>query len=356
LGTFLLQFEIERNGIKNSRRANVIVVKPFVPKTYVKKSIAYITVNGSIADVPWDDITHLIVSSAVVGADGLPDLTFGGRTTLDIPTLIATAHNYGVFVLLEYSGVLGSYLNAGPAYASYNFYSAAVSESHSSLITAMVDYAVSTGFDGIDVYMDKASEAGSWGAPEALRQFYEDLVTAAPATTERGDFLLTMTVVTGWTKSAFDNIVTTPGYDWLNVHAFNATDLQAMQHAPTWLTTDDCGYWEQKGVTPSQIVPVAPAFGIHFNADLTGITWGNWDSYATYRSYRDIMNQYPNTQNQDMVNDNGELYYNGLTTIAAKASLVLTKDYGGMALWSIESDSKDPAKSLMKRINTQLGN
>ncbi|MDR1406365.1 MAG: hypothetical protein LBI89_04090, partial [Prevotellaceae bacterium] len=124
-GSFALKLEIERNGIKNSRITSVLVVKPFVPKQYTRKSIAYITVDGSVADVPWDNITHLIVSSAIVGADGAPDMTFGGRTTLDIPTLIATAHNYGVFVLLEFSGSM-TYLNAMHAYGSFTFYDAAV--------------------------------------------------------------------------------------------------------------------------------------------------------------------------------------------------------------------------------------
>jgi hypothetical protein len=357
-GTFTLKFEVERNGVSNSRTSNVLVVKPFVPKTYNKKSIAYITVDGSLPDVQWDHITHLIISSAVIDADGLPDFTFGGRSTLDIPTLISSAHNYGVYVLIEFSGVLSSYLHAGPAYASYNFYNAAINpDKRKALIAAMFTYASTMGFDGIDIYMDKAADGAfpPADAPE-FQQFYADVVSAAPATTERGKFLLSMTLVTGWTKGAFDVVVVTPGYDWINVHAFNATDLFAMPHAPSWLTVSDCADWESAGFKPSRIAATIPAFGIHFNSDLTGIGWGNWDTYARYISYREITNQYPDAPSRDMISDNGDLYYNGLPTVGDKAGTVLSKDYGGLGLWAIENDNKDSAKSLMKKINDSLGN
>lgn len=79
-GEFTLNYEIERNGVKNSRTSTVLVVKPFEPKEYNKMSIAWLSINGSIADVPWNDITHLVLSSSVIQANGSPDLTFGGST------------------------------------------------------------------------------------------------------------------------------------------------------------------------------------------------------------------------------------------------------------------------------------
>src|SRR4051812_46237455 len=37
--TYKIRFEVERNGVKNSRQADVIVTKPFVPKAYAKKVV-----------------------------------------------------------------------------------------------------------------------------------------------------------------------------------------------------------------------------------------------------------------------------------------------------------------------------
>jgi len=355
-GEFTLNYEIERNGVKNSRTSTVLVVKPFEPKAYNKMSVAWLSINGSIADVPWNDITHLVLSSSVIQANGSPDLTFGG-STLDIQTLVSTAHNYGVYILLEYSGVLGSYLNASPAYASYNFYTIAINpEGRKTLITSMVNFALSSGFDGINIYMDKASESGAFQNTEQLRAFYEEMAAAVPDETSRGNFYLSMSVVSGWTKGALNAVVNTPGYDWVNVLAFNATDLSPIPHAPAWLSADDCAYWVSMGVLPEQIVLAAPAFGVKYAADLTGINWGNWDSYAQYLSYKAICNQYPDAPSSDQISDNGTLFYNGLGTIEAKANLVISQGYAGMALWTVEHDSKESGKSLMKKINTSLGN
>jgi PKD repeat protein len=355
-GEFTLTYEIERNGITNSRTSTVLVVKPFEPKEYNKMSIAWLSINGSIADVPWNDITHLILTSSVIQANGSPDLTFGG-STLDISALVSTAHNYGVYILLEYSGVLGSYLNASPAYASYNFYTVAINpDGRKALITTMVNFALASGFDGINIYMDKASESGAFQNTEQLRAFYEEMAAAVPDETSRGNFYLSMSVVSGWTKGALNAVVNTPGYDWVNVLAFNATDLTPIPHAPAWLSNDDSAYWLSMGVLPEQIVIVAPAFGVKYAADLTGISWGNWDSYAQYLGYKAICSQYPDAPSADQITDNGTLFYNGLGTIEAKANLVISQGYAGMALWSVENDSKESGKSLMKKINTSLGN
>jgi hypothetical protein len=361
LGTFLLQFEIERNGIKNSRRANVIVVKPFVPKTYNKKSIAYITVDGSMADVPWDDITHLIVSSAVVGADGSPDLTFGGRTTLDIPTLISTAHNYGVFVLLEYSGVI-TYLNAVHAYGRLDFYNAAVAASRDALANNLVQTAVDNKFDGINVYMDKTNDAATYGDPTTLKDFYEKLGVALKAVKHtlsdvEYDYLLSMSVYGGWTNASLLGMVNIPEYDWINVLAFAAEDLTPGAHSAGWYFTDQINQWlNWYSVAPARIVGAVPAFGLRYFGNPADYTWVNLSQYTEYIPYYTLCATYSNAPevNQQAV-DKG-LFYDGFPAIDEKAQYVIDKNLGGMALWSIESDSKDPAKSLMKRINTQLGN
>jgi GH18 family chitinase len=49
-----------------------------------------------------------------------------------------------------------------------------------------------------------------------------------------------------------------------------------------------------------------------------------------------------------------KIYYDGLRDIIRKAELVKTQDLGGMGLWSLENDSRDPAKSLLRQIKESL--
>jgi hypothetical protein len=360
LGNFTLQFEVDRNGIKNSRIANVLVVKPFEPKTYNKKSVAFITVDGSVADVPWDNITHLIVSSAIVGADGTPDLTFGGRTSLDIPTLILTAHNYGVFVLLEFSGAI-TYLNAAHAYGNLDFYHAATGADNDALVSNMVQTITNRGFDGINVYMDKADD-GVYADPVTLKTFYEKLGNAMKSIKNNlngieYDYLLSMSVYGGWTSATLSDMVNILTYDWINVLAFAAEDLMPTAHSAPWYFTDQIAQWiNTYAVAPARIVGVAPAFGLRYFGNISDYTWGNLWEYTAYTSYRTICNTYTNAHevNQQAA-DNG-LFYDGLPAITEKAQYVINNNLAGMGLWSLESDSSDPAKSLMKQINTSLGN
>ncbi|MDR2293470.1 MAG: hypothetical protein LBE11_08375 [Prevotellaceae bacterium] len=359
-GSFVLKFEVDRNGVKNSRITNVLVVKPFEPKIYNKKSIAYITVDGSVADVPWNDITHLIVSSAVIGADGLPDLTFGGRTTLDISTLISTAHNYGVFVLIEFSGAI-TYLNAIHAYGSLNFYNAAVAANRDAFANNLVQIVIDNNFDGINVYMDKADD-GAYVDPLTLKDFYEKLGAALKSVKNtlnevEYDYLLSMSVYGGWTNATLSDMVNIPYYDWINVLAFAAEDLTPTPHSSTWYFSDQINQWlNWYSVAPSRIVGAVPAFGLRYFGNIADYTWGNLWQYTEYIPYRTLCSAYPNAQdiNQQIV-DNG-IFYDGFPAIEEKAQYVIDNNIGGMALWSVESDSKDETKSLMKKINVLLGN
>jgi GH18 family chitinase len=359
-GSFILKFEAERNGVKNSRTANVLVVKPFVPKQYSKKSIAYITVDGSVADVPWDDITHLIVSSVTVQDDGTLDMTFGGRNTLDLSTLVSTAHNYGVYVMIEASGVM-TYVNAMHAYGSLTFYNAAVAANRDAFVNNIVKMVTDNNLDGLNVYMDKADD-GAYVDPTTLKDFYEKLGVAMKSGKNtiddaEYDYFLSMSVYGGWTNATLADMVNIATYDWINVLAFAAEDLTPAPHSATWYFIDQITQWlNWYGVASSRIVGVVPAFGLRYFGNSADYTWGNLWQYTEYIPYRTLCATYANAHeaNQQTV-DNG-IFYDGFPAIEAKAQYVSDNNLGGMALWSVDSDSRDAAKSLMKKINTLLGN
>ena len=369
-----LKFEVTRNGITNHRQAEVVVVNDFEPKVINKKAIAFLTGNGSVSDIDWQNISHLIISSVVV------DVNDAGKWVLDDThvkeldfNLITTlAHHYGVYVMLEFSGKLSSYMNAVTAYESYTFYNAAISEAeHEALITAIVAKADNLGVDGINIYMDK-STAENFTDPASLKRFYEKLAAAVPDTkTIDGNdyhYLMSMSLYGGWTRGAQAGHVNILRYDWLNLIAFAFENTEPSPHASLWASTNEAELWMgwQGYVAPSRIVLAAPAFGLRYFGKPVEYNWGNLWQFTEYMPYKDICAQYPDAPSTDVIilKENGgdpnvevnKIYYDGLNSVRQKAEYALSKDIAGVALWSVENDSKIQSQSLMKKINESLGN
>jgi len=366
-GEFQLKLEVSRNGVENSRIASVIVGKPFVAKQYTNKSVAFFNTGGSLTDIDWNNITHLVLSSAKI-KDGLPDFKFG-ESTLNIAALVTAAHNNGVYVLLEVAGEYTA-VNAVTPWGDFTFYNAVTTANgRKNVSKALLDYASKNKFDGINVFMDKASVNGVYDDPATLKLFFEELATTAPEETEWGKFHLTMSVVSGWTRGSLNDMVNMPRYDWINVLAFANEDLTPAPHASFWAFTDNIDYWILQDVAKDRIVPVAPAFGINYKgkqADMTAGGWGGLHAFTSYLSYKSILNDQGGAASANSVvkKDTGTgpdrefdiIYYDGLNEVKAKAEYVVAQKYGGMGLWSLENDIKESSKSLMKQINTSLGN
>lgn len=368
-----LKFVVTRNGIQNSRTANLLVPDKFKPKTSVKKSVAFLSLNGKISDVNWENTTHLVVSSIVVDKGGVlrsADL----EKKIDLPTIIAYAHHYGVYTILDFSGELNSYLTAAPVYGSYTFYDAAIDASiRANLIRSIVDKAKAHGFDGINIYMDKANTSnGEFGDTESLVKFYNELAAAVPAKVaiegNDYDYLLTMSVVGGWTRGSLAKMVNIPRYNWVNILAFGAEDLDAVPHSSVASATTEVNTWTGwlANLSPKRAVLVLPAFGLRYFGTPNEYTWANLGQYTQYMTYKSISTTYPDAPSKDVVviTENGgdkskevnKIFYDGFTAVDQKAELAKAKDLGGLGLWSVESDTKEASKSLMLRMNKALGN
>lgn len=369
----VLKFEVVRKDASNSRTTNLLVPKAFKPKIYNKKSIAFLTNNGSIADVDWNNITHLIISSVVVESNGKLDVS--GIKNLNMSTLMTYAHHYGVYVMLEVSGVLGSYLNAVPLYGSYTFYDNAVSSGYQSLANAIIEEAKNQGVDGINIYMDKANTAnGEFDNPTALTAFYSYLGSQLKANKNviEGndyDYLLSMSVVAGWTRGSIRDAAKLPIYDWVNVLAFAMEDLSPSPHSSQWAAENEINSWISGWIGPitaNRLVLAVPAFGLRYKGVPKDYTWANLGQYTEYISYKDLCTDYANaySKNEIILTDNGgdnakevdKIYYDGIPAIQSKVAFVQTADLGGMAIWSIENDSKEAGSSLVKEMNKGLGN
>ncbi|MDR1671802.1 MAG: hypothetical protein LBR57_04720, partial [Alistipes sp.] len=204
-GIFTLRFEVVRNGIMNFREAQLVVAKPFEPKWSEGDmvSLGYLTLDGQISDVPWNDITHLVLSSSVI-VDNLPDIMQNPPDgeehprllSTELAALVTTAHNYGVYVMLQYSGTI-AYINSAASYGATSFYNAAINpDTRTTLINTMLQFVAANGFDGMDIKMDKGVAGDPPGNPNppALADFFNELAAAGPPETARGKYFLTQSL------------------------------------------------------------------------------------------------------------------------------------------------------------------
>lgn len=365
LGIHELKFEVTRNGVVNSRVAKLLVVKPFEPKEYNKKSIAYIDVfEGKVDDIDWNTVTHVVISSSLVKETRdentgellhYVDLKFEGAT-LDIDNLVAIAHNYGVHVSLQISGVHDK-LNGLPAYGAYDFYNIAINtEIRDLVITQVLDFVSEKNIDGVDIYFDKAHD-GAFADPAMVKAFYTEFSNRIPEKNGEGKpFLLSASVVVGWTRAANAVIASIDRYDWVTFLAFAQEDLVPSPQSSTWSCSDNAAYWTGAGLPAEKVVVGCPAFSVTYDLKGNTPTWSDLANYLTYAPYYELFASFPDAQsvNSQAVADG--LFYDGFPAIEEKAEMVKNQNYGGMALWKVNFDSKEGNKSLMKKMNEALGN
>ncbi|MDR0508166.1 MAG: hypothetical protein LBH32_15320 [Dysgonamonadaceae bacterium] len=366
-----LKFEVTRNSVSNSRKASVLVTKDFVPKQNLRKLVGFLTKNGTLDDVDWQSITHLVVSSAVVKEDGTLDLAM--MQTLDIPTLMAFAHHYGVYVILEVSGVI-NYLNSGSLYGSLTFYNPAVNNPRA-LTDKISQLVTDYDFDGVNIYMDECI-AENYDNPAAVKEFYEMVADKIKSSKNiidgtEYDYLMSLSVIGGWTRGALAGVVNLPQYDYVFVLAFLNENLSPVSHGSVQYAADEIRAWLTwsglQVADPSRLILVAPAVGIRYFGVPAEFTWANLEQHIEYISYRDICGAYTDAptkipavivlkeNNNDPKKEVDKIYYNGLRDMERRINeVIIPNNLGGIGLWSLESDEKNTEKSLLKKIKTIL--
>jgi GH18 family chitinase len=90
--------------------------------------------------------------------------------------------------------------------------------------------------------------------------------------------------------------------------------------------------------------------------DGTTVTWGNLWLYTTYETYKSILARDASANTKSKLDVDDGIYYDGFDVLDQKAQYVKDQGYGGLMMWSIESDTKDQTKSLLKEAYTKLGN
>lgn len=356
-GELTLKFRVTRNGVENSRTGTLIVVKPFEPKEYNKKMVGFITTNGSPEDVQWDEITHLVVSSATVQSPDMPVDTTFADAEFDIGTLVSTAHNYGVYVLLDVTGKI-NYQNAIGSWGELGFYNTVIDEvKRNKLIEDVLLFVENNGFDGINLYLNNTSLGPSFEDPDAVTAFFNQFAESLPQEGPNGEFFFTASVPGGWTASALSMVAAIDRFDWYHVMAIGGYDLTPVHHASMWSFTSQADAWINHGASAEELVMVFPAFGVHYAfPEGVDITWGNVDLYVTWPGFREILTIDPDAETKNVVDQDDGIFYDGHNEVGAKAQYILDNGLGGLAVWSLENDSKDPGKSLSVKAKMSLGN
>ena len=108
---------------------------------------------------------------------------------------------------------------------------------------------------------------------------------------------------------------------------------QSGPHSPYSAVVPDVNFFLNRGVLAENLVLGVPFYGYDFENN------GNYKSYAT------IVNQ---NEGAEMLDQIGELYYNGIPTIERKTRYAM-ENIGGIMIWEISTDAAGD-KSLLDAI------
>jgi len=248
-------------------------------------------------------------------------------------------------------------LNGGGYYADYGFYNViSDEEKRGKAISTFMKFASDNDLDGVNIYLNNTSE-NTLNAT-IVKAFY-DAIPAAMPEGPSGKFFYTATVPGGWTSGNLNSLVSVAAIDWVNIQPFRYESLTADAHSSFDGAFKPLAWqWEGYGLPKEKIVGGFPAFGLHYFLpdDGSPVTWGNLWMYTAYESYESILERdaTANTKNKLDVDDG--IFYDGQADVEQKAQYVLDQGLGGLMIWSLESDSHDQTKSLLKAANTKLGN
>jgi len=356
---FTLRFEAERNGILNYREATVAIQVPFVPKDCQHKVMGVITTDGKADMVQWDYISHLLITPFQVGEDGKlvrPD----DASIANLKTLISLAHNKGIYVQADITGVIN--LPAGSGLYNSTVFQTAVADDalRSILVNDIKGLVADLDLDGVNIYVNELNcDAGTIVQKDAIITFINELREAFPAVREgeRLKYLVTASVPRAWNSYEFYFLgQAVDKLDWINLLLFGAVDLTPCDFAPDWYINDFyANFLNAAGFPYSKQMVGVGAFGVHYKyPDGVDITWGNQDQYLGWPTYSDILKMDASASSNCHLDLNSGLYYTGATgdnSATSKATIVkATEDSAGMFIWCVDYDSNTAQTSLTQTV------
>ena len=258
--------------------------------------------------------------------DDQGNLSFDGKDAV----LIAKAHAHHVPVLLSLGG--GSVPDDKALLARY--FGLLTDARRAGFVAKIAAYVGAHGFDGVDVDLEGPAINKDYGA------FVHDLARALRPHGKR----LTAAVSQGYggdqvPASVFQDL------DFVNLMAYDATGTWSPnspgQHSSFAFTQSSVAYWLGRGLPKAKAVLGVPFYGYGF---------GNAFRSHDY-PYSEIIASYPGAENTDQVGKT--IWYNGVSTIKAKAQYVRDQGLAGVMIWSLDSDAKG-GRSLLSALDAVL--
>ncbi|MBV8253299.1 MAG: T9SS type A sorting domain-containing protein [Chitinophaga sp.] len=262
--------------------------------------------SGDVNAVQYSKLTHINYAFL------LPTAT-GGFQAIDNPSklqsLVSTAHNNGVKVLISVGGWNGGDHSAFESLSGNSSY-------RSTFVNNMIGFVNQYNLDGIDI---------DWEYPDlgASANNYISLMTQLSTEMHNRGKLLTGAIVgtdgASILSSAFALV------DFYNLMAY---DYNNFDHSTYTYATQSVSYWLGRGLPASKLVLGVPFYGRP-----------TWESFAQLIArgadpYADIF---------------GNVGYNGITTIKKKTNLAFDQG-SGIMIWELSQDATG-ANSLLSAIN-----
>ena len=275
--------------------------------------------------IDYAKVTHLNVAFENP-TDDAGNLSFNPADAV----LLKKAHDKGVKVLVSIGGGSAS---TDPALLKRTFALIAPAN-RTGFVRTLADYVVRHGFDGIDVDLEGP----------AINDDYGPFVQELGAALNRRDKLLSAALSKGYGGDKVPDDAL-QAFDFVNVMAYDATGPWAPdrpgQHASMEYAKENVAYWLAHGLPKSKTVLGVPFYGYAFGADFRTRDW----------PYREILAAHPDAATKDEVGST--IWYNGASTIRAKAEYIVKEGFAGAMIWSLDSDA--PGKeSLLTVLNAAL--
>jgi chitinase len=294
-----------------------------------KRIVAYVPnwvdLTSFSATIDYPKLTHInIAFENPVNTEG--DLSFNPRNQM----LITKARTNGVKILISIGGGAAS----GDQKLLNRYFHLLNQTNRAAFVAKLAAYVETHDFDGLDVDIEGPSINKDYGA------FIEELGKAMKAKNR----LLTAALSKGYGGSKVPDSVLTQ-FDFVNIMAYDGAGYwepkSPGQHSSMEFAQSNVAYWLKRGLPKTKAVLGVPFYGYGF-----GEAFRNRDY-----PYSAILASYPGAEKTDQVGST--IWYNGIPTIKAKASMVVDQELGGVMIWSLDYDVKGE-RSLLSAIHEIL--
>ncbi len=274
--------------------------------------------QDSNVTVDYSKLTHLNI------AFSNPD-SFGNlKTIAGLSSVVDSAHAHKIKVLISLGGgnlfgTLNNWQHFTKPDSVYNF------------CKQMLLYVDSNNLDGADVDLEG----------DIIGNNYGNFIQTLSSIFKPQHKLVTAALASWFANQVPDSCLIY--FDFVNLMCYDFTgpwdSLHPGQHAPFSMVINDLNTWKTKGLSANKIVIGVPFYGHGFYNQTT----------APYLDYKDIIQQYPGSENTDFAADT--IYYNGISTIIQKTKFAM-QNAGGIMIWELSEDATGDKSLLNKIYNT----